>query len=328
MNTKLQALLLSLAVMVSFCSAGCDTEVVFPPPTELPLIMDGSEGPLQGLPDGLVAGRLEHDPTPAPDDAFEENDDRSEAAEITAGTYALEGLDADWFSFEAAEVGMLSVAIHGLGGDLDLNLYDDAGGLLTWSSSTGSHEEVELVVPAGRYYVRIDPHLGAVASYTMRVEFTPWSPWGYDVNLVSIAGYGSDELTGDLTDGDAIDLSWATTSAFCFTDPMASSFSGHQVFYALENPQPRFSRVTVTVTPDSGVDVSVYGYQIGTTDYSTPPGVASVTACEEGHDDPSGTESFSFIATTNEYNVFFAIAGDGPASTSGGYTVEVSIDPL
>lgn len=333
MTTRFQMLALTFCGMVAFCSAACDTDLTLPPPALHPGMLTDEPEPLIDIPGGHVDGRDVPDFTA--DDSFEQNDDPEHAADISTGKHALEGLDDDWFRFEARETGMLSVVINGTSGNLDLVLFDDdATTELDGSAGSGSHEEIEFEVTAGDYLIRVQPRGGLPeneASYTMRIEFTPWSLWGYDVNLVSIAGYGSAVLTGELSDGAIVhDMSWASDSAYCFTAPMASDFSGNQVFYALEIPQPRNSEVTITVTPDPGVDVSLYGYQIGMTDFSKPPDVDSVVQCEESHDaGPGGIEAiadpYHFRATTNEYNIFFAVVGDG--ITSGGFTVEVNIDP-
>ena len=76
------------------------------------------------------------------------------------------------------------------------------------------------------------------------------------------------------------------------------------------------------MTPDPDVEVNLYGYQTGTSNYYLPPNIPSVVACEASFNaslshepNPGVTEAITFYnaSDSNSYNIFFAVAGNsGP----------------
>lgn len=104
---------------------------------------------------------------PCVDDAFEDDDDPTTANAITAGSTtsatACPG-DSDWYSFSglAGEVFSGDIAYDTTGGDVDGNMYDDAGTLLSAAdfSFTTPDPFDDADIPAdGTYYIEafIDP---------------------------------------------------------------------------------------------------------------------------------------------------------------------------
>ena len=122
-----------------------------------------------------------------------------------------------------------------------------------------------------------------------------------------------------------VNLDWASDSdTACFPDTEFNNFEGKQAFYALADPLPPGSTVSITITPTGGgMDLNLYGYQIGSQNYFVPPYVPSAVSCEaawpKGVGDttnPGEPETIEFQNPTasSYYNIFFAvskIAGSG-----------------
>lgn len=127
------------------------------------------------------------------------------------------------------------------------------------------------------------------------------------------------------------DLRWANTSSTaCFPATENAKFKGHHVYFATS--MPARSEMTVKLIPkDPNQDVSLYGYQIGATNFRVPPNVPSAVSCEYDAkwDRPrvgrtqDHTRSIKFSnPTANTYNIF--IVASGPESTKAGeFSIEV-----
>jgi hypothetical protein len=160
----------------------------------------------------------------------------------------------------------------------------------------------------------------------------PANPWGENVTLVTLEADGVTEFAGNLSAGEPLDdLWWASNSSVaCFPYNYSEFFDGSHVFFALESPQPAHSILRITVEPEDGVDVSLYGYQVSTNYYPVPPDVGSAI-CEYGAastiegPNPGEAESIELHATTNSYNVLFAVVGaEGARSGDFKITIELS----
>ncbi len=140
-------------------------------------------------------------------------------------------------------------------------------------------------------------------------------------------------VDGTLTTGvKLMDYSWAWNSAnACFVETQKSKYTGNHVFYVTD--LPRRSILTVTLKPKkSGVNMSLYGYQIGVGQAILPEDLHSSVTCEADHkwDNPrrgktQGDERIiSFNSTTNSYSVVIGVTGaDG--LTEGDFTLEISL---
>jgi hypothetical protein len=91
--------------------------------------------------------------------------------------------DIDWFRFQtiapAVPGNALNLRFRNAEGNLDLDLYDATGALITGSHGTGDAERIELAgLPAGVYYVRVTGVSGAVnPGYDFDLDL-PWGGWG------------------------------------------------------------------------------------------------------------------------------------------------------
>lgn len=137
-------------------------------------------------------------------------------------------------------------------------------------------------------------------------------------------------VTGELSRGKTMALTWAAKSSVaCFPATEFVNFKGKHVMYGLSIPKQ--SELTVTVTPKTpSLDVNVYAYTIGATDFThVAPNLSSAVSCEAGYDqvkdsNPGKAETIKLNAATNPYNVVIGVAGpDGV--TSGEYTLSVAL---
>lgn len=140
------------------------------------------------------------------------------------------------------------------------------------------------------------------------------------------------EVTGDLSKGKLIeDLRWASTSSnACFPATQNSKFRGNHVIHGFSIPP--YSEVIIKLIPkDKSQNFSLYGYQVGTTNFSVVPDLASCVSCEADHkwDRPhrgetqDHTRSIFFNSIQNPYNIFIGVAG--ATATSGAYTLQIDL---
>ena len=136
------------------------------------------------------------------------------------------------------------------------------------------------------------------------------------------------DITVSLGSGSTIDLDWADESdVACFPGTENLNFDGNHVFFWYA--QPENSVLTVTATPEAGVDSSVYVIQSANR-YEVPPNVVSAVACEAGYDaqtdsNPGEADSAMVTATTNPYDVLIGVVGAG-GTTSGSVTLSLALE--
>ncbi len=154
-----------------------------------------------------------------------------------------------------------------------------------------------------------------------------------NVNPIDAQPNAVTTVKGDLSQGQKIDdLSWASrSSTACWPGTQNAKFRGNHVLHGFSIPP--YSEVVVTVIPDNKKDnFSLYGYQVGTTTFTTPPELSSCVSCEADHkwDRPKvgktqdHTRSIFFNSTTNPYNIFIGVVG-GEGQTKGGYSLKVDL---
>ncbi|RMG94713.1 MAG: hypothetical protein D6705_15485 [Deltaproteobacteria bacterium] len=138
------------------------------------------------------------------------------------------------------------------------------------------------------------------------------------------------KVRGNLARGKKIDLGWADDSSVaCFPATRNEMFTGNHVFFAFS--LPAHSTVEIRAVPAGrDVDVSLYAYSIGSTDFSRlPPNVTSVVSCEASYEpmgraNPGATEKVTLNAVNNPYNVVVAVAG-AKGAVKGKFRLEVDL---
>jgi hypothetical protein len=164
-------------------------------------------------------------------------------------------------------------------------------------------------------------------------SFSVMAQFPSNVTFLDVTPNQEFSVKGNLSSGEKMDdLSWASTSSnACFPGTQNTKFRGNHVLYSLVIPN--HSGVTITVIPDDkNANFSLYGYQIGTTNYSTVPNLPSCVSCEADHkwDYPKKgktqdhTRDVFFNSIANPYNIVIGIVGaDGLAT--GGYTLKIEL---
>ncbi|HOZ29337.1 MAG TPA: hypothetical protein PLL66_00300 [Bacteroidales bacterium] len=138
---------------------------------------------------------------------------------------------------------------------------------------------------------------------------------------------------GNLNTGVKIhDLSWASSSSnACWPSTQDLKFNGNHVLYKTVIP-PRSEMYVKVIPTDKNANFSIYAYQVGVTNNSIVPNLASCITCEAEHkwDYPKvgktqdHTREVYLNAITEPYNVFIGVVGaDG--LTTGEYTLEIKI---
>ena len=128
-------------------------------------------------------------------------------------------------------------------------------------------------------------------------------------------------------------LSWASRSTTaCFPATQNAKFNGNHVLFVTQMP-PR-SILKITVKPkNNGVNLSIYGYQLGLGRLVLPKDLSSCVSCEAEHkwdypkkgktQDDSRTISLNTIA--NPYSVVVGVTGAN-GLTDSDFTVEFSLE--
>lgn len=140
-------------------------------------------------------------------------------------------------------------------------------------------------------------------------------------------------VSGDLSKGVKLEsLRWAESSSMaCFPGTQNQKFNGNHVFYRFEIPA--YSEVTIKVIPtDVNANMSIYGYQVGTSNLTLPPDISSCVSCEADHkwdykkrgQTQDHTRSISFNSIKNPYGITFAVVG-AEGLTNGGFKVEINL---
>jgi len=113
-------------------------------------------------------------PTPT-DDGFEQNDSKTAAATVAAGSFPnLYCGDDDWYKIVTTSTGAITVRIDfsHAEGDLDM-VFEGPSGQISKSESTSNVETVTgSALAAGTYHVRVFGYSGAKAKYSMTVTVT------------------------------------------------------------------------------------------------------------------------------------------------------------
>lgn len=153
------------------------------------------------------------------------------------------------------------------------------------------------------------------------------------VNNIECKANNTVSYSGNLKNGVKIhDLSWASTSSnACWPSTQDTKFSGNHVLYKTVIP-PKSKMYIKVIPADKNANFSIYAYQVGLTNNSVVPNLASCVTCEAEHkwDYPKvgktqdHTREVYLNAINNSYNIFIGVVGaDG--LTTGDYTIEIKL---
>ena len=188
----------------------------------------------------------------------------------------------------------------------------------------------------GGYTIKVDLITYATASCTEEeyAAVTGLDEWPSNVEIVDISG-GSGSVVVDLADGEPMcGLAWASNSqTACFPATENTMFNGNTLYFAFDPIPPAGSNVYVTVRPDSDVDVSIFGYRLGLTNFMVPPQVPVVGSCEASYSrgvgdtfNPGDPESIEFLNPgPYQYQFFVGVSGSGGA-TGGRAILDVVVE--
>lgn len=165
------------------------------------------------------------------------------------------------------------------------------------------------------------------------ISFYSFSQFPKEVIELKVEPNKTIETKGNLSQGKKMeDLSWASrSSTACFPGTQNSKFRGNHVLYGFQIPA--YSEVKITVIPDDkSKDFSLYGYQVGTSNYPVVPNLSSCVSCEADHkwDYPKKgktqdhTRSIEFNSIKNSYNIFIGVTGNNGLS-SGSFRLQIEL---
>ncbi|WP_017715519.1 pre-peptidase C-terminal domain-containing protein [Kamptonema formosum] len=265
-------------------------------------------------------------------DYYEENDSLDTAynlSRLEGANYfdalSIESGDDDWFSFELLNPGgygdEVRIDFGQYLGDLDLQLYDASGNLLTGSYSTSDGESVSLEgLDAGEYYARIYGYSDASNPY---YNLTITAPTGsgmagddrYEENDSSESAADLGSLTGvtsfeDLViqSGDDDWFSFTTTGTGGFSDALTIDFWGAEGDLDLELLDANGNSVggsfgagdseTVSLAdlPAGEYFAHVYGFAGASNNYTltvTAPGGSAASAGDDFYEENDSLETAS-----------------------------------
>ncbi len=286
-------------------------------------------------------------------DSYEENDSLDTAYNLSRlegqnyfDALSIESGDDDWFSFELLNPGGYGDEVridfgHYLG-DLDLQLYDENGNLLTGSYSTSDGESVSLEgLDAGEYYARIYGYSDASNPY---YNLTITAPTGsgmagddrYEENDSRESGADLGSLTGVtsfdhlvIQSGDDDWFSFTTTGTGGFSDALTIDFWGAQGDLDLELLDAFGNYVggsfgvgdseTVSLAdlPAGEYTAHVYGFAGASNDYTltvTAPGGSAASAGDDFYEENDSLETASDLrqlsAGANTFDNLVIQSGD------------------
>jgi hypothetical protein len=139
-------------------------------------------------------------------------------------------------------------------------------------------------------------------------------------------------IKGKLASGSTVDLAFAAKSSMaCWPAPKNEHFSGNHVFFTTSLPAKSVMKIKL-IPKKADQDISLYAYQVGTTNTTLPPAIASAVSCEASYGsksisapyNPGAEEKVELNATTNPYNVVIGVAG-AQGLQKGEFTLEIDL---
>ena len=130
--------------------------------------------------------------------------------------------------------------------------------------------------------------------------------------------------SGDLSEGEPIELDWATGGMGCFPGTESMNWDGNFVFY--ERSLGEDTDGWLRAIPASGVDVSLLVIKAGATSEGFPPELSSGVSCDASYDrendgNPGVSEAVKVLGG-NEYRLVIGVAGANE-SASGTFDMQL-----
>lgn len=148
----------------------------------------------------------------------------------------------------------------------------------------------------------------------------------------------SGEISGNIKEGQTIDLRWAERSSVaCFPGTRFEMFSGNHVFYRVA--MPAASSMKVTVIPSDKKAINLYALRQGANSQDAPPNISSAISCEASYpiyanlgggktvkNKDDGTRKVEYISVNSPYSILIGVAGAN-GLMEGDFTLRVDINP-
>lgn len=153
------------------------------------------------------------------------------------------------------------------------------------------------------------------------------------VSAIAIQENKTVSVSGDIADGIEVkDLGFAERSSVaCFPGTQNEKFRAKHRFYSFKIDGRSIATIKL-IPEDLSEAMSLYAYQVATTNYTLPPELGSVTSCEadhiyerprKGHTE-DGTRTVKLNSVGNPYNVVVAVTGK--AGITGKFKLEVTYE--
>ena len=136
----------------------------------------------------------------------------------------------------------------------------------------------------------------------------------------------------NLNEGATMDLAWASVgTTACWPETENLNFNGNHLYFGMV--QPANTLLTVVITPEPTVDLSLYTMQQGRDEWQVPPDVIhSPLSCDASYDyqhenNPGDLEFVEVMGRAYDTNVLIGVAG-AAGITEGNFTLEIFTTPL
>lgn len=134
-----------------------------------------------------------------------------------------------------------------------------------------------------------------------------------------------EEWSGDLSEGEIIDLDWATGGLGCFPGTESTNWSGSFVWYERTLGEDTDGWIRA-IPGDPTIDISVMAIKSSVDSTEFPPALTAGISCDTSYDrenngNPGVSEAVKVLGG-NEYRIVIGVAGAND-TTSGAFDVQL-----
>jgi hypothetical protein len=185
---------------------------------------------------------------------------------------------------------------------------------------------------AGSFDIQVQQAVGQVHCEESLPGEVVDGDWPDSVTRIALDATGNAQTMGNLNSGSCVNLDFASDSnVACFPATQNAQYQGNHVFFALDEPMPPKSILTVVATPvDPEGDVSLYGLQRAAGTRELPPRVTG-GICETSNGHPGRNRGepevieFYNPHPQNTYDVLLAVAGHREDGEAGAFRIDTSL---